>query len=437
MVFMRRCFLVLLASSLLFISACGKAPDVTTTQKGLQKQIVLWHWLTDREEVLNELAARYNKLTGVKVSCRLYAPSDAYSQKVMAAGQAKALPDVYGILGEKRIFAAFVNAGHIADLTSYMEYNDSEWEKSFFKKALEVNEFLAGNEYGVKPGIYGVPIDVMNIQLLYNKKLFRQAGINPNIPLTTWEEFIAVLEQLKHSGIKGLVGGWGETWMIDCFAHNYAFNIMGEEKVVDTIKGKVLYNDPDWVAVFRLFDELARKQLLVSGIVTMGNKTAEQLFANEKCAFAFNGFWCVNVYEDMNPDLEYAAMLPPRVSDKYPMVIWGGAGSSFMVNDNSRSKEEAINFLKWLTQKAQQTFLSKQTRSLPSNKDSLEYISPILTQFADDMDVVSHPNILPVQENPKVLEALTKGIQAIIIGVKTPEEIANEVCTIKAKVMNE
>ncbi len=73
-------------------------------------------------------------------------------------------------------------------------------------------------------------IDVTNIQMLYNKDLFKQAGLDPNKPPETWDEFISDWHKLKAAGIPGLVSGWGETWMIDCFANNYAFNIMGERK---------------------------------------------------------------------------------------------------------------------------------------------------------------------------------------------------------------
>lgn len=428
------CNLFVICALSFVIFGCSKAPEAATKA---QKRIVLWHWLTDREEALKTLTKKYKDLTGVEVECQLYAPSDAYAQKIMAAGQAKALPDIYGFLGEKRIFAAFIKAGHITDLTLYMEYNNGSWKKKLFEKALQVNEFLPENEYGVPPGIYGVPIDVMNIQMLYNKRLLKQAGLDPDNPPKTWQDFVAALEKLKQANIKGFVSGWGETWLIDCFAHNYAFNIMGERKVIDTIKGEVAYNDPDWVSVFKLFDQLARKKLLVSGIATMGNKTAEQLFANEKCAFAFNGSWCVNVYKGMNPSLDYAVMLPPQASSKYPMVIWGGAGLSFMVNDRSKNKEEAIAFLKWLTEREQQVFLAQEAMNLPSNRESLANIPEILAQFAESMDNVTHPNILPAQENPRVLEALTKGIQAIIIGVKTPEQIANDVQQVKERVLKE
>jgi len=223
--------------------------------------------------------------------------------------------------------------------------------------------------------------------------------------------------------------------MIDCFASNYAFNIMGEDKVIATIRGEVPYTDPQWIEVLSLFDQMSKEDVLISGIVTMGNKIAEQLFANERAAFAFNGSWCVNVYKGMNPDLNYGVILPPRVRTEHPMAIWGSAGSSFLVNDRSKNKEEAIKFLRWLTQQPQQVYLAKKTLNLPANKESLTEIPPILAQFADDMDRVTHPNILPVQELPLVIEAFTKGIQAIIIGAMTPEEVAGEVQAVKVREM--
>jgi len=395
--------------------------------------ITIWHWMTDREEAFVELAKRYESQTGMRIDFKLFAPSDAYSQRVRASAHAKTLPDIYGILGDARDFAAFIKAGHVANLTDQMTANEGEWKNKFFPRALAVNQFLSGNEFGVEPGIYGVPIDVTNIQMLYNKDLFKKAGLDPENPPYTWEEFIYAGEKLKEAGIPGLVSGWGEIWMIDCLASNFAFNIMGEEKVLATIRGDVPYTDPDWVRVFELFDEMSERGILAEGIVTMVNKKAEKTFALERAAMAFNGSWCVNVYRGMNPDLNFAAFLPPRLSIQHPMVIWGGAGSSFMVNANSENKDEAIKFLKWLTCKEQQVFLARETHNLPSNRFSLEEIPPILAQFADDMDNTTHPNLFPVTEFPLVIEAFNKGIQSIIIGEKTPEELAVEVQAVKER----
>ena len=421
---------LLIAVSFLLIAA---ALAGCAERKKDKAGIIVWHWLTDREAAFEELAERYENQTGVKVKFELYAPSEAYSQKVIAAAQAGTLPDVFSILGERRIFASFIKAGHIACLSDWMNADDNSWRNELFANALAMSEFSADNEYEVTPGVYGVPIDTMNIQLLYNKDLFKKAGLDPASPPVTWQEFIEAGRVLTAAGIPGLVSGWGEIWMIDCFASNLAWNLMGKDKIVATIRGEVPYTDPDWITIFSLFKEMTDTGMLVKGMITMINKDAEQAFANNRAAFAFNGSWCVNVYKGMNPDLNYAAMLIPRVSKKRPAVIWGGAGSSFMVNQRSNNKEEAIKFLEWLTKKQQQVYLAEKTNNLPSNKDSLSAIAPSLRQFADDMNKTVHPSLLPVAEHPLVIEAFDKGIQSIIIGESSPEEIARKVQVVKER----
>jgi ABC-type glycerol-3-phosphate transport system substrate-binding protein len=402
-------------------------------QAQAKKTITIWHWMTDRSDAFEELAKRYEAKTGVNVNFELYAPSDAYTQKVRAAAHGGNLPDVFGILAEMRDFAAYIKAGYVNDLTAAMQENKQEWQMKFSPQALEVNEFSEGNSYGVKPGIYGVPIDITTIMMLYNKDLFKELGLNPNRPPATWEEFIDIGKKIKEAKKQGLISGFGEVWMIDCMANNFAFNIMGKDKVLATIRGEVPYTDPDWVRVFSLFKEMQDAGLLYSGLVSMTNKTAEQLFANGKAVFAFNGSWCVNVYEGMNPNLNYGAMLLPKVSDKFPVSVWGGAGSSFMVGEKSQNKEEAIKFLKWLTDREQQVYLSQATRNLPANKEAVTKLSPILAQFSSAIEQATHPRIWGVSEFSTVIEAFDKGIQSIIIGEKTPQRVASEVQKIKER----
>ncbi len=404
------------------IAGCSKEKKAEEKEK-----ILVWHWMSDRQEAFDALSDKYEKLTGIKVQFNLYAPSDSYSQKIKAAAQTDTLPDIYGILGEKSVFALFIQAGHVLDLTDEMNANLGQWRNQLFPRALAVNEFQPGNSYEVKSGIYGVPIDVTNIQMVYNKKLFRKAGLDPENPPKTWVEFIEAGKKLKKAGIDGFVSGWGEIWMIESLALDWAMNLMGEEKVLATFRGEIPYTDREWVKVFSLFKEMEDTGMLYDGIVIMVNKTAERLFATEKVAMAFNGSWCVNVYKEMNPELEYGVFPPPAISEENPMRIWGGAGSSFVVNGKSPKSKEAVEFLKWLTAVPQQAFLSEKTLNLPANKESLGVISPVLAAFADDMDIVTHPNIWPVTEQPLVREAIDKGIQLIIAGEKTPKQVAKDI----------
>ena len=90
--------IILFLALTLAVIGCGREKAKT------EKEIVVWHWMSDRHEAFEALSDRYEKITGVKVKFSLYAPSDAYAQKIKAAAQTNTLPDIYGVLGEKSVF---------------------------------------------------------------------------------------------------------------------------------------------------------------------------------------------------------------------------------------------------------------------------------------------------------------------------------------------
>ncbi|EKD27553.1 MAG: sugar-binding periplasmic protein [uncultured bacterium] len=414
---------------ILISSSCSKSVKDTET-------LVIWHWMTDRHDVFRQMAAKYESETGKKVYFELNAPSDLFTTKIRAAAQTNTLPDVYGILGGSQDLANFINSNLVLDLTPYLKANDNEWEKTLYSKALDTTAFKEINQWNVLPGYYGLPIDVANIQMIYNKKIFEEAGIS-KIP-ETWEEFLQAGELItSKTNKKYFVSGFGETWLINSMIRNFAFNIMGENLFIDSIKGTYSYDSEKWISVFDKFRVMSEKKLFASGIVTMINKTAERLFSTENVAVTFNGSWSVNVYKGMNPSLKFGAMFFPKVSNDYPVVIQGGAGSSLVVIKTSSKKDDAIKFLKWITSKENQIFLTRETNNLPSNINAVDEIPDILKEFSDDMDKTIHPSLLPVAEDPSIEEAIARGVQSIIIGEMTPQELGKQLADFKKKIMNE
>ena len=169
--------------------------------------------------------------------------------------------------------------------------------------------------------------------------------------------------------------------------------------------------------------------------MTKGNKYAEQDFALERAAFSFDGSWAVNIYRSMNPALDYGVQPLPAIYPKNPMRVWGGAGSAFVVNARSSRKEQAVAFLKWLTAQPQQAYLARATNNLPANREAGAGVAKELGDFARVMDNVTHPRIWELNEDPLVIEVFDKGLQSIIIGEKTPQQVAEEVQAAKQKQM--
>lgn len=412
------------------MSACKKSGSV-----GGPNTVVVWHWMTDRDEAFQELSKRYKQETGKEVQFQLYAPSDLYTQKTRVGAQTDSLPDIYGVLGEARDLATFIEAGHVENLTAALGDGKGSWKSRFYDEALNTAFFKAGNGFNVPEGYYGIPIDVTTIPMIYNKSLFKKAGLN-GAP-KTWDEFIEYGKKLKKTGVSGFASGWGETWLIYSLVTDMAHNLMGEKKVMDTFAGKVPYTDADWLTIFTAFEKMQKAGFADASLVTMGNKEAEQKFSKEDVAMTFNGSWAVNVYAGMNPKLDYAPFHPPALGSKYPQTVWGGAGSIFLVNGKSPNKQMAIDFLKWLSDKPQASYLVSATRNLSATKDITEGVPPILAQFSSLMKNSIHPNRFAASEEPRVVEALTKGIQSILIAEKTPQQVAEDVQKAKEKANND
>lgn len=410
-----------LCMAIFVVSGCSG--NGTNTKSGDEDVVKIWHWMTDRQEAFEKLANDYFAQTGVKVVFETYAPTDVYKNKITAAASGHLLPDIYNPQSDKKELSSYIKAGYIANLTNEM---NAGWKDVFFEKSLISNSFEENNEWGVEPGIYGVPLDVSSLMIYYNKDLFKQAGLDPENPPKTWKEFINAGKKLKEAGIQPFVSGFGEAWLVGAFAMSYQWSLFGKQGIIDTIDGKIPYNDAKWLRIFKLFEEMRDSKMFASGIVTMVNKDAERTFATGRAAMTFNGSWGVNVYKSMNSTLNYGIMYPPALEDaKYPLLVFDCGGSSMFVNAESPRKDKAIAFLKWITQREQQAYLAKATLNIPSNKESVQDLPEVLQEFSESIDRTFEN--LPKLEAWQVTNYINLNLQSVIIGEKTADQAVAEV----------
>ena len=104
-----------------------------------------------------------------------------------------------------------------------------------------------------------------------------------------------------------------------------------------------------------------------------------------------------------------------------------------MVDTKSANRQEAVKFLKWLTEKEQQITLIKEINNLPAVKGCEDSLPPNLKTLVGSLDGLTHPNIWPYNEDSRVIEALNRGLQQIVMGLKSPEEAAREIQGVKKR----
>jgi len=154
-----------------------------------QAQVTITYWQYDfgtRINAMEQLIERFNaehegEIVVVQENAGPYA---SYIERVATALSAGEGPDVvqlfYGWAG------AWSRAGYVEPLPK--EHFPDAWIQSYFVPAIEsVN---IGGDY------YGLPTAVRALALFYNKDHFREAGLDPENPPATWDEFIEAAKAL-------------------------------------------------------------------------------------------------------------------------------------------------------------------------------------------------------------------------------------------------
>lgn len=380
--------------------------------------LTFWHYFTDRAALFNTFAAEYKKQTGVTVKMEVYS-GDVLGQKFQAAAQAHTLPDISAAwAGVGDVTAPYAKEGIIMNLSKPMAKG---WSKEFVKAYLQSASFPKGNSYGVKPGPYLVPIDANNMQFLYNKTLFKQAGIKSTPK--TWKEFIADGNKLASRGVAPFVGGFG-SWVLDAMAQPYMWNIVGKTDLVKTFEKKEKYTTKPWITFLNAWQQLGRSQALAQGILADDDPAAETLFVNGRAGMIFDGSWAIGVFKQQNPSFKnYGVFFPPSAG-KYPVRIPGGVGAMAFVVGTSPHKAEAVKFLQWLTAPKQEAAYAISSDNLPANKNVAGKVkmSPVLTTFAKTMNKII-PSV-KVGMTVAVDTTMDKGLQEILSGQATPQQVA-------------
>jgi raffinose/stachyose/melibiose transport system substrate-binding protein len=202
--------------------------------------------------------------------------------------------------------------------------------------------------------IYGLPQQVSEVVLWYNKALFEQAGVDP-ASLETWDGFLAAIQTFKDAGITPLAVGAKDKWPAHFWWSKLVVRLAGQDAFDAARKGENGgFAAEPFVKAGEMFLELAALEPFQEGFLAASYGDASGYFGDGKAAMHLMGDWDYGAMKDNSankqgiPD-DQLGILP------FP-TIEGGAGdptdtlggiNGWLFHKNA--SDAAVKFMEWYT----------------------------------------------------------------------------------------
>jgi len=316
--------------------------------------------------------------------------------------------DMYTLIDEDAVLP-------ISDLATSPE--DQAWLKSFYPA------FMANSQTGGK--VWGVPFQRSTVVLYWNKALFKEAGLDPDKPPSTWAEMVEYAAKLTRRDAQGNVTQWGVQVPSSGFPYwlFQGFTTQNGVELMNAAGTETYFDRPGVIEALQYWVDLSTKHRVhPPGVVEWG--TTPRDFFERKVAMMWTTTGnLTNVRSNAKFDFG-VGMLPANKRRGSPT----GGGNFYVFKKSTPAQQQAaLRFIRWVTSPERAAQWGIDTGYVAVRPDSFE--TPVMKQYvagfpaaAVARDQLQHSVAeLSTHENQRVTKALNDGLQAALTGAKTPE----------------
>lgn len=326
-------------------------------------------------------------------------PYEQYLNKALLALNGSSGPDVLSL--DQIWMAQLAAAGQISPLDDQITASSTIKADDFFPGAWD------SNIYDDKT--YGIPLnaDVWE-QLYYNADLLTAAGLDPDAPPTTWEEWNSALEKLTdpstdQAGIS-LIGCKNEGSVV--ITNSLMFS-NGGSVITDNAS---TYDSPENKAALEQYAKLA--SFAPTGVAATCEQDAVSRFTAGKAAMLLSGSWQQDTMKTA-ANFDWRIAIPPTPAGETFVGALGGFNLG--VSANAKNPDLAFKWIEYLT--------------TPENQEAVNSLIPALKSAGADFVNANRQQpevVLETLENgttrpatptyPQVSQAQQDVVQAILGG---------------------
>lgn len=336
---MKKGIIVATASALVLGALAGCSSSKEGDKAAADQTVIdIYQFKVEFKEQFEAVAKKYEKENpNVKINISTVGGGDDYGASLKAKFASGAEPAIFNVGGPQ----------DVADWTGKLtDLADTEAAK----KALQGT--LTGVTVDNK--IYGLPFAQEGYGLIYNKEVFKKAGIDP-ATITSYDALVNAVKTLDSKkselGLEAVMAfAAKETWITGLHLSNPFFAAEFDNDINKVYAAKEIefkYQDE-----FKKMVDLQQEFSAQPTVSLDYSRQVEELFSQSKVAITQQGNWVYNSIADIDP--EFAAnnvgMLPIPVAGVKEDVIPVGVPMYWAVNENKddATKKASKDFLDWL-----------------------------------------------------------------------------------------
>lgn len=416
--------LVVCFSTLLF-SGCGGSAENTETPGTVT--ITFWHsFVSSTIPALEELIDRFEaENPGIRINPQYIPTGDALVQKLVTSVRSGNAPDVSWI--HSHYLEELVKADAVYPMREFIDSENGLTQEEFD------DIYPALIQYSSWQGtLYAMPMEATNLGLVYNKDLFREAGLDPEDPPEDWNELREYARRLTldrdGDGRTERIGfmvpiapatGPQGTYMMWQFL---PFIWQAGGYFVNLEQTRVLFGEQPGVAALTLwkdiYDMQQQRQYSAEPIVA---------FASGQAAMILDGPWDLPRLPELMRDTDWGVAMLPAGPEKRATVV---AGEYLAIFKQTKNPDAAWTFIKWILQPEIQAYWSMKSGYLPVRASALDvpefrqYLSenPPHKAFVDQMEYAQAQRSLDFH-TLEIQRHLADAIEKATVGGQDPATV--------------
>jgi arabinogalactan oligomer/maltooligosaccharide transport system substrate-binding protein len=404
----------------LILGACSK-DQPAKVDNNKQVTITFWHTYNQQEQpTIQELVNEFEKKNPkIKIDIKAVPFADAQNKFTTAVEGGNA-PDVMRAdVGWTPSFAALGLVAAIDDLIK------AEDKADYMPGPMAYNQFQGKT--------YGVPQTTDVLGLLYNKRMLKEAGVEPP---KTMDELLAAAQKLtnKDKGQYGIYLRGSEAYYLQPFILSFGGNLIDADR-------SIKINSSESVAGLQFVLDLKNKYAVTPREIDFAGdyQNAIEGFKAGKYAMIINGPWATAdilsgaEFKDANNFGVFPIPSGPDGKSGSPL-----GGHNYVISANSKNREIAYQFIEFINSKDAQAKLNAKNNLMPTHKSAYELQSVkgnrISSEFKAVLERGTNRPVIP--EMGQIYTVFDTNYQAAFAGEKTARQALDDVAADWLRILN-